>query len=198
MKAGLGPATSNPGIDRHGPVMRRILLLLALAVVIGVGGWAIFRPRNAAPIAWQGYAEADFVKVGPTQQGLVTAVHVERGDRVVKGQPLFEQDDADDRAAVDQARRLLQQANSQLANLRSAAKPTEIKQAEANLRDAEAVRDRSPGGLAAQRSLVEVGVGDQANRRSGGRRPPFRGGQGGCGHGRARDRRRAHGPIGRN
>ena len=68
VKAGLGPATSNPGIDRHGPVMRRILLLLALAVVIGVGGWAIFRPRNAAPIAWQGYAEADFVKVGPTNR----------------------------------------------------------------------------------------------------------------------------------
>ncbi len=157
MKAGLGPATSNPGIDRHGPVMRRILLLLALAVVIGVGGWAIFRPRNAAPIAWQGYAEADFVKVGPTQQGLVTAVHVERGDRVVKGQPLFEQDDADDRAAVDQARRLLQQANSQLANLRSAAKPTEIKQAEANLRDAEAVRDRVQEDLRRNEALLKSG-----------------------------------------
>ena len=85
------------------------------------------------PIAWQGYAEADFVKVGPTQPGLLTAVHVARGDRVVKGQPLFEQDAADDRAAVDQARRLLQQARDQLANLLSPAKPSEIEQAKANL-----------------------------------------------------------------
>jgi HlyD family secretion protein len=59
----------------------------------------------------------------------------------VKGQPLFEQDDADDRAAVDPARLLLQQAQDQLANLRSPAKPTEITQAQANLRDAEAARD---------------------------------------------------------
>ena len=81
--------------------MRRILVLLALAAIVGVGGWAVLRPRRPAAVTWQGYAEADFVKVGPTQQGLLTAVHVERGDRVVKGQPLFEQDDADDRAAVD-------------------------------------------------------------------------------------------------
>jgi multidrug resistance efflux pump len=59
----------------------------------------------------------------------------------VKGQPLFEQDDADDRAAVDPARRLLQQAQDQLANLRSPAKPTAITQAQANRRDAEAARD---------------------------------------------------------
>ena len=59
----------------------------------------------------------------------------------VKGQPLFEQDDADDRAAVDRVRRLLQQAQDQLANLRSSAKPTAITQAQATLRDAKTARD---------------------------------------------------------
>jgi multidrug resistance efflux pump len=59
----------------------------------------------------------------------------------VRGQPLFEQDDADDRTAVDPARRLLQQAQDQLESLRSPAKPTEITQAQAKLRDAEAARD---------------------------------------------------------
>jgi HlyD family secretion protein len=137
--------------------MRRILVLLALAAIVGVGGWALLRPRSPAPIAWQGYAEADFVKVGPTQQGLVTAVRVERGDYVVKGQSLFEQDDADDRAAVDQARRLLQQATNQLANLRSPAKPTEIAQAEANLRDAEAARDRVQEDLRRNAALLKSG-----------------------------------------
>ncbi|HEY1453099.1 MAG TPA: HlyD family efflux transporter periplasmic adaptor subunit [Roseiarcus sp.] len=137
--------------------MRRILVLAALAAIVGVGVWAIGRPRAPAAVAWQGYAEADFVKVGPTQQGLLTAVQVERGDQVVKGQPLFEQDDADDRAAVDQARRLLQQAENQLANLNSPAKPTEIEQAEANLRDAEAARDRAQEDLRRNAALLRSG-----------------------------------------
>ena len=67
----------------------------------------------------------------------------------VKGQPLFEQDDADDRTVVDQARRLLQQIQDQLANLRSPARPTEITQAQANLRDAQAARDRAQEDLRA-------------------------------------------------
>lgn len=139
----------------------RALVLLALAAIAGAGGWALLRARTPAPIAWQGYAEADFVKVGPTQQGLITSVHVGRGDRVVKGQPLFEQDDADDRAAVDQARRLLQQANNQLDNLKSPGKPTEIDHARANLRDAEAARDRVQEDLRRDASLLKTGSGTQ-------------------------------------
>ncbi len=142
-------------------MFRRILVLAALAAVILVSAWALFRPRAPAPIAWQGYAEADFVKVGPTQQGLLTAVRVARGDRVVKGEPLFEQDEADDRAAVDQARRLLQQARDQLANLLSPAKPTEVEQAKANLRDAEAARDRTQTDLQRNAALLKTGSATQ-------------------------------------
>lgn len=142
-------------------MIRRILIPLALAAILGAGGWTLLRPRAPAPIAWQGYAEADFVKVGPTQQGLVTAVRVARGDRVVKGQPLFEQDDADDRAAVDQARRLLQQSRDQLANLQAPGKPTEIDQAQANLRDAEAARDRAQEDLRRDAALLKSGSGTQ-------------------------------------
>jgi HlyD family secretion protein len=142
-------------------VFRRIVVLAAVTGVVLVSAWALFRPRPPAPIAWQGYAEADFIKVGPTQPGLVTAVRVARGDRVVKGQPLFEQDDIDDRAAVDQARRLLQQARDQLANLLSPAKPTEIDQAEANLRDAEAARDRAQEDLRRSSALLKSGSATQ-------------------------------------
>ena len=97
----------------------------------------------------------------PTQPGLLTAVHVARGDRVVKGQPLFEQDAADDRAAVDQARRLLQQARDQLANLLSPAKPSEIEQAKANLQDAEAARDRAQEDLRRSSALLKSGSATQ-------------------------------------
>ena len=82
------------------------LLLFPLA---GGGFWWWF-DRAASPIVWQGYAEADFVMVGPTQQGLLTAVLVARGDEVAAGAPLFAQDDADDRAARDQAAQMLAQA----------------------------------------------------------------------------------------
>ncbi len=142
-------------------MFRRIVVLAALAAIILASAWALFRPRPPAPTAWQGYAEADFVKVGPTQAGLLIAVHVARGDRVAKGQPLFEQDETDDRAAVDQARRLLQQARDQLANLLSPAKPTEIEQAKANLRDAEAARDRAQEDLRRSSALLKSGSATQ-------------------------------------
>ncbi len=129
--------------------------------MIAGAGWALFRSKPPAPIAWQGCAEADFVKIGPTQPGLLTAVRVARGDRVVKGQPLFEQDDADDRAAVDQARRLLQQARGQLDNLLSPAKSSEIDQAQANLRDAEAARDRAQEDLRRSSQLLKSGAATQ-------------------------------------
>ena len=142
-------------------MVRRILVLAALAAIVLAAAWTLFRPRAPAPIAWQGYAEADFVKVGPTQAGLLTAVRVARGDRVVKGQPLFEQDAADDRAAVEQARRLLQQARDQLANLLSPSKPSEIEQAKANLRDSEAARDRVQEDLRRSSALLQSGSATQ-------------------------------------
>ncbi len=142
---------------RAGPLFRRILVLAAVAAIVLAAAWALFRPRGPEPIAWQGYAEADFVKVGPTQPGLLTAVHVARGDRVVKGQPLFEQDAADDRAAVEQARRLLQQARDQLANLLAPSKPSEIEHAKANLQDAQAARDRAQEDLRRSSALLQSG-----------------------------------------
>ncbi len=137
---------------------RRIVVFLGVAAALGALWWVFLRPGPPAPEEWQGYADADFVKVGPTQQGLVTAVRVERGDRAVKGAPLFEQDDAADRDAVDQAARLLQQARDQLVNLQSAAKPTEIAQAEANLRDATAARDKVMADLQRNQALLKTGA----------------------------------------
>ncbi len=142
-------------------MIRRFLVPAVLIALVAGVGWVLFRPKPPAPVAWQGYAEADFVKVGPTQAGLLTAVRVARGDRVVKGQPLFEQDDADDRAAVEQARRLLQQARGQLANLMSPAKASEIDQAEANLRDAQAARDRAQEDLRRSSQLLKSGSATQ-------------------------------------
>jgi HlyD family secretion protein len=136
---------------------RRILLLIFAGAAFFAGWWFLLRPHDPDVVEWQGYAEADFVKVGPTQQGLITAVHVSRGDKVVKGAALFDQDDADDRAATEQIARQLAQARDQLENLKSGGKPTEIQQAEANIADAIAARDKIQADLTRNQALLKTG-----------------------------------------
>jgi HlyD family secretion protein len=134
-------------------VTRRGLLAIAALLLVGASAglwWWWHRP--AAPAAWQGYAEADYVKVAPTQPGQLTSVAVARGDAVAAGSPLFTQDDTAERAARDQAARQLDQARQQLANLESGGKLTEIQQAEANLDDVRATLIRTQADL--QRSVA--------------------------------------------
>jgi len=137
---------------------RGYLLLLAAALLAGGGAawWWWLDP--ASPVAWQGYAEADYVRVAPTQQGKLVSLAVARGDAVAAGAPLFAQDDVEDRAARDQAAAQLDQAAAQLTNLQSASRDTEIAQAEADLADARAARDRINADLARNAVLVRTGA----------------------------------------
>ena len=136
---------------------RRFITIAAVALLAAAGAGWWWTARPTPPVEWQGYAEADFVKVGPTQQGLLTALFVVRGSKVAAGAPLFDQDDTADRAARDQAARQLKQAEEQLANLQAGGKPTEILQAEANLDDAYAARDKLQSDLKRNEELVKTG-----------------------------------------
>ncbi len=138
--------------------MTRRVWLAAVPLLLPVGGgiwWWV--TRVPPPIVWQGYAEADFVMVGPTQQGMLTKVLVARGDEVAAGAPLFAQDDVHDRAARDQAAAMLAQAARQLANLEDASKPTEIQRAEDNLADAQATLVRTTADLGRGATLLPEG-----------------------------------------
>jgi HlyD family secretion protein len=139
-------------------VTRRVLLVVLLLVAAGGAGIWWWNARRPQPIMWQGYAEADYVKVGPTQSGLLTAVNVERGDVIAKNAPLFTQDDVADRAARDQAREQLAQAEQQLANLQAPMKPTEITRAQANLADAQATLARTASDLARGQAQLPSGA----------------------------------------
>jgi HlyD family secretion protein len=132
-----------------------VVLLLIAAGGAGIWWWTSRRPQ---PIMWQGYADADFVRIGPTQSGLLTTLDVARGDNVAKGALLFTQDDVDDRAARDQARQQLVQAQKQLANLLAPGKPTEIIQAQANLADAKATLVRTASDLARGQAQLPSGA----------------------------------------
>jgi HlyD family secretion protein len=137
---------------------RHVQLAVAVLLALAGGAWWWSSQHENAPASWQGYAEADYIKIGPTQQGLLTAVAVARGDQVAAGAPLFSQDDTADRAARDQAARQLVQAEEQLANLEAAGKATEILQAEANLADARATLGRTKADLQRSESLLAHGI----------------------------------------
>jgi HlyD family secretion protein len=144
-------------------VIRRLIAVLVIILLTAAAGtgWWWWATRDPPPVEWQGYAEADFIKVGPTQQGLLTSLYVARGSNVAKGVLLFDQDDTNDRASRDQMARQLQQAEAQLANLQAAGKPTEIEQAEANLADATATRDKIETDLRRNEALLKSAAASQ-------------------------------------
>ena len=135
--------------------MNRRFIVATLILLAAFGAWW-WSNRRPPPVEWQGYAEADFVKVGPTQQGLLMSLHVVRGSRVAAGAPLFEQDDINEVASRDQVLRQLKQAEEQLANLQAGGKATEVQQAEANLADARAARDKIEADLRRNEMLIKT------------------------------------------
>lgn len=118
---------------------------------------------ESGPPRYQGYAESELVFVGPDEIGRVTALSVDEGDRVVKGQPLFEVDPALQQADVDAAVANLDQARAQLADLKaSAQRPEEIEVLAASRRRAEAALELSRIELGRQQDLYAKKVGSKA------------------------------------
>jgi HlyD family secretion protein len=137
------------------PLRLLIVVLLVVTAAAGFLWWS--RYHASRPTAWQGYAEADYVKVAPVQSGLLTTLSVARGDEVAAGAALFTLDDTNERAARDQAVRQLGQAAGQLANLEAPSKATEIAQAQANLADARATLERAAADLERGEALLRRG-----------------------------------------
>jgi HlyD family secretion protein len=139
---------------------QRLILIAALAAVAVTGGvW--WRSVEAPPPGWQGYADADYVRVGPTLGGQLVSLSVHRGDQVAAGAPLFAQDDANDLAARNQAAAALAEAQARLTNLETAGRETEIAQAQADLVDMRATRDRIAKDLARNQQLLRSGAATQ-------------------------------------
>lgn len=134
-----------------------LVLLLVLAAAAGVGFWWSRQRAASAPPTWQGYVEAEYVRVSPTLEGRLVSLAVARGDQVAAAAPLFAQDDTDDAAACDAARGKLAEAEARLANLMLPGRQTEIERAAAELTDAQANRDRVARDLARNEELLKSG-----------------------------------------
>lgn len=143
------------------PAMRRIRPLLALVVLLalGVGFWRWWQDRPQGPPGWQGYVEADTIRVGPVLAGLLTERPVMRGDRVAAGALLFAQDPVQDAASRDESAARLAEAEARLANLEAAARPAEIAQAEAQVEEQKALLARAQVDLRRAELLAPTGAG---------------------------------------
>jgi HlyD family secretion protein len=98
---------------------RRLIALLLLAGGAGAAGWW-WLGQDSATDAWQGYVDAEYVRVSPTLTGRIVSLAVSRGSQVAAGAKLFAQDDADDIAARDAAAGKLAEAEARLTNLQTA------------------------------------------------------------------------------
>ena len=129
--------------------LRRILLAALVAALLAAAAWWArgHLLADAGPPSFQGYVEAEYVKVAGMQGGLLTALHVARGDLVEAGAPLFAQDDAGALAERDEAAARLAQAEHLLANLEKGGRPSEIEAAEAEVREARAARAKAQADL---------------------------------------------------
>jgi HlyD family secretion protein len=138
--------------------MKRTLMAAVLLATAagGVGWWWLSRTPEAP--TWQGYVDAEYVRVSPTLTGHVTSIAVARGDHVAAGAQLFTQDDADDVAACDAAAGKLAEAQARLANLETRSRDTEIAQGRADLVDLIATRDRIAKDLARNQELLRTGA----------------------------------------
>ncbi|MEO3472177.1 HlyD family efflux transporter periplasmic adaptor subunit [Roseomonas sp. CAU 1739] len=107
---------------------------------------------------FQGYVDADYLRIAAPEAGWLTAVPVVNGATVDTGAPLFTLDDALQRAAVAQARATLGRAESDLADLLKGARPEEIASIEAQLAEAEATLELARQQLARQEQLARTRV----------------------------------------
>lgn len=87
---------------------------------------------------YSGYAEGEYVFLSSSLSGALTRLHVRRGDRVAKGDPLFELDREEESASREEAAQQLEQAKSVLENLRKGKRTPEISAIQSQLAEAEA------------------------------------------------------------
>jgi HlyD family secretion protein len=134
----------------------RAAAILTLAAVGVLAWWMIWGGR--ATSAWQGYVDADYVRVSPTIQGLLTELSVSRGQQVAAGANLFAQDPVNDRGARDEAAAKIAEAEARLTNVQAPSRDTEVAQGEGQLVDMRAARDRMARECARSKELVKTGA----------------------------------------
>lgn len=121
--------------------MKRWALFLFLILVLA-GGLAFFffmkdQGDRDSSIKVSGNIEATEVDVGFKLSGRIVQIYVQEGDWVEKGKVIARLDDEDLRQRVELARATLKASQARLEKLLAGSRPEEIREAEANLQQAQ-------------------------------------------------------------
>jgi len=102
----------------------------------------------------QGYVEGEFVYVASPMPGALLELNVRRGEHVEAGDPLFALDDAEERAARDEAAGRLAQARASLTDATKGQRPTEIESLQAQIEHARVALELSQSELTRHEKLI--------------------------------------------
>lgn len=112
---------------------------------------------NDANAPMSGYAEAELVYVAAPTAGVLQTLAVRRGDRVVRGQPLFALDTRSEVLGREAATARSESAQAQASNLRKGARPLELLALQQQLAQAQATLAASAAALQRYQGLVKQG-----------------------------------------
>jgi multidrug resistance efflux pump len=118
------------------PRLPRPILGLAVLVLLGAGGYAVWLGARGAPAALvaSGSLEARPIQVGSRVSGRVAQVFAREGDRLQPGQPIVAFEPGDALARREEAEAAVQRAEARLAELLAGPRAEEIAQARAAVR----------------------------------------------------------------
>ncbi len=125
---------------QEGSLMKRLVILILIAAAIGgVLYYFLIRDKKEGDtvIKVSGNIEAIEANVGFKIPGRIVSRFFEEGDWVEKGKVLAKLDDEDLRQRLDLARATLMSAQARLSKLLAGSRPEELRQAEANLHQAQ-------------------------------------------------------------
>ncbi len=105
-----------------------------------------------------GYAEGDYLRLGPRDPGIVSTLTVKEGDNITAGAPLFSVDAERARLAAEQAQAQLQAAAARAADLAAGGRTEEVEAARDQLNQAKADLKLAEENHARAAELVEQGV----------------------------------------
>ncbi|SAK89446.1 HlyD family secretion protein [Caballeronia hypogeia] len=106
---------------------------------------------------YQGYVEGEFVYLGSSQSGKLTELSATRGQTLHAGTGAFALESADETAALDQAKRQLAAAQSQLDDMLTGKRAPEVASVRAQLAQARA--NARKAALQLSRDAAQFGVG---------------------------------------
>lgn len=118
---------------------RWVILFLLVALMVGFTYYFVFKKKGEEDntLRVSGNIETTEVDVGFKISGRIIRIFVQEGDWVEKGKTIAQLDDEDLRQRVELARATLKSSQARLEKLLAGSRPEEIREAEANLQQAQ-------------------------------------------------------------